>query len=842
MKSLATIALLVLLLGSSLLFCITSFGFAQVSKAPLTQWSMTYNALSGNSVVQTDDSGFLVLGSAAVYSDNQANALLKIDASGNQVWLKNVDSFGQNMYLAKATSGDFAIATTTFQSVPYSDYGTPSTYHRNEFYLSKFDSDGNELWAQTYGGGLRSIRLSSFASTADGGFVLGGYGNYYDPSSFTGSSDKIVILRTDPDGNLLWNRTYGGSDNNNLFSISQTSDGGFVMLAYSLSFKENQSIWLVKIDDTGAIQWSSFYKSSDLNLQPSSTFANGGFQTQDKGYLVFGGASYYQQNGGYESIGLAFKTDLNGNVQWVQYYPVWIDYAIQTQDNGYALSYAGSGGTTVLTRTDNLGRFQWNATYPAATETFGNPLIQARDKGLVLTGKSSNALWILKTAPLQTVQSVELPKPKPLASGNASQIWQHFFDGLDVNSVISTSDGGFACVGETATVQNSVLDTQYVNYSSVLIRTDSLGNLVFRKDLPIGGTIYQDTSSTINSVDVIMAFVAQTADGGFVFAGTTTLHRNSGNYANYCMAKTDPEGNVLWIQQYDFRDGLSGFVQAKDGGFVLAGSAGSVPSRVTHIVKTDAAGNVQWSQNLSLNSLAQVIATDDGGYTLLGSTYVSVSGSSSGSSSIIHLSSNGIVAWANPLSGFAPKTGIQTSDGGYIVVGQSDPYHYLSPTIFLKLDNFGSISWYKLYDNQPIYCPRSLITCEEGGYLFAATTPDYRCLVKVDQNGTIRTVFTLNTLWTRYYDSSISVIQSSDGNYVFAGKYIELNTTEYDAIWLSKVSPTSSGFPTPSTSASVPEFSTWTALLIFGVAALSTTLLIRRKIVRAIPQPKEATQ
>ena len=295
MKSLATIVLVVLLLGSSLLVGITSFGFAQVSKAPQTQWSMTYNALSGNSVVQTDDNGFLVLGSAAVYSDNQALALLKVDASGNQVRLKNVDSFGQNMYLAKATGGDFAIATTTFQSVPYSDYGIPSTYHRNQFYLSKFDSSGNELWAQTYGDGSRSILLNSFASTADGGFVLGGYGNNYDPSSFTGSTDKIVILRTDLDGNLLWNRTYGGSGDDRLTSISQTSDGGFAMLAYTSSFKETQSIWLVKMDANGAIQWSSFYKSSDLNLQPSSIFANGCFQTQDKGYLIFGGASYYQQ-------------------------------------------------------------------------------------------------------------------------------------------------------------------------------------------------------------------------------------------------------------------------------------------------------------------------------------------------------------------------------------------------------------------------------------------------------------------------------------------------------------------------------------------------------------------
>ena len=328
--------------------------------------------------------------------------------------------------------------------------------------------------------------------------------------------------------------------------------------------------------------------------------------------------------------------------------------------------------------------------------------------------------------------------------------------------------------------------SQYINYSSVLIKTDSLGNLVFRKDLPIGATVYQDNSSTINSVDVIMTFVMQTADGGFMFGH---------DYAS----------SEFW----KLRELLHG--ENRLGRQCSLGSA--------------------WSQNLSLNSLAQLIATDDGGYTLLGSTYASVSGSSSGSSTIIHLSSNGSVAWINPLSGFAPKTGIQTSDGGYIVAGQSDPYHYLSPTVpILKLDDSGSIIWYKLYDNQLFYCPRSLIACEKGGYLFAATTPDYRCLVKVDQNGAIQAVFTIiNTLWTRFSDSSISVIQSSDGNYVLAGKYIRLNTTEYDAIWLSKVAPASSGSPTPSTSPSVPEFSTWVMPSIFLLSAFAAVVAVSRR-------------
>ncbi len=799
----------------------TFFALAQSSQVPATQWSQTYNALSGASLIETGDLGYLVLGSAAIYSDNQAGALLKVDSSGNQMWLRNVDSFGQNMYLAKATNGDFAVATTTARTLAYQD----STYNVNEFYLSKFDSNGNKLWNRTYVDDLRSISLASIASTADGGFILGGYAHYYDPASYTASREDIVVLKTDANGNSVWNKTYGGADDDILNAIDRTSDGGYVIAAYSRSFKDSQTIWLIKTDSDGAIQWNTFYTSSNLNLQPSSLYANGVLSTKDKGYLIFGSLSLYQSST-YQSSGLLFKTDENGNLQWTQTYPDGVNYAIQTQDGGYALSTPGSGGTTVITRTDGSGALQWNTTYPAATERYDKSMIQAQNGSLVLTGKSSNKLWLLKTAPLQTVPPTQLPNPKPLPSANASLIWQHYFDGLDSYSVISTLDGGFALAGKTAIPQSNALGSEYINYSTILIKTDGLGNLVFRRDLPIGNMFTQDNSSfqtIISSVDIVMSFIVQTADGGFALAGTTTLHRNSGNYDNYCMAKTDSQGNLLWVQQYDFRDSLSAFAQTPDGGYVLAGSAGYVPSRVTHIVKTDASGKVQWSTDLSLNIVAEVISTADDGYTVVGSTYAYSSGTYSGSFKITHLSSSGNVTWTNSLSGISPQTGTLTKDGGYLFAGLSNPQTYLSSSVLLKLDNLGNISWYKLYDTQPFYYPKSLISLQNGGFLLAATTPDYRCFVKVDENGDVERVITLDALWTSYSDNSLNAIQTTDGNYVFTGKYIGLNTTEYDRVWLAKINqqftPLPSKSPSPNPSPTIPEFPTW-IILLFVVGSL----------------------
>ncbi|MCW4018486.1 MAG: hypothetical protein NWF00_07405 [Candidatus Bathyarchaeota archaeon] len=129
----------------------------------------------------------------------------------------------------------------------------------------------------------------------------------------------------------------------------------------------------------------------------------------------------------------------------------------------------------------------------------------------------------LSAVPFGLAQSSQEPKVQ----------WSMTYDALSGGSLIQTSDDGFALVGKTATPHDTALGNQYINYSSVLIKTDSAGNTVFRKDLPIDVFEGQD----IHSVDVVFSFIVPADDGGYVLVGTTTLHRNSGTYRNFCMAK-----------------------------------------------------------------------------------------------------------------------------------------------------------------------------------------------------------------------------------------------------------------------------------------------------------------
>jgi hypothetical protein len=796
-----------LLLLIPLLTFIFPINVAQASQIPETDWGKTYNAESGSSIIQTADSGYIVLGTLAIYSANEKAALLKIDSSGNQVWLRTLPFSDQKMLLAKSVSGTFGVATTVYRQISYNE----GTYQTGNLYLTSLDSNGNQLWNRTYLEITQSISLESIVSLGDGGFILAG---------------DAFLLRVDNSGNSLWNRTYGGTEDDTIRSIVQTIDGGFMLVVSSYSFMDNLSILLVKIDGNGVVQWTVPYTNFDLSLPYANLYPAGAIGTKDGGVLIFGSASSYTNNG-YQSSGCYFKVDSEGNIQWTKTNPGFVNYAAQTKDGGYAFATDGLGGTTQLMRTDGLGNIQWNNTYPASTDHMGYALIPSSDGGLVFTGKSSNRMWILKTAPIQNVPAVQLPAPVHYRAANASLIWQQYFDGLSGFSIVQTSDGGFVIIGENAILQNSFLGPEYVNYSSLLLKTNSEGNLVFKRALSIGEMFDQDNSSysnIIQSVDVVMKFIVQTTDGGYAVAGTTTLHRNSGAYSNYCMAKTDSEGDLQWVKQYDFRDGLDSFAQAIDGGYFLAGNSGYYPSSVSHLIKTDAQGAVQWNTNLAVDN--QIIPTQDGGCTVFGSKYAYSSGSYSGASMIIHLNSQGIVTWSNSFSGFAPMTGAQTNDGGYFVAGRSDPYTYLSPTVVLRLDDLGNLSWYKLYDAQQFYYPVSLIASREGGYLFAATTSDFRCLVKVDQNGNIEKLVTLDTLWKRSSENNMKILQIQDGNYVFTGQYIELNTTEKDLIWLAK---TSLQTITPNTSPTINEVTVKTAIITVVLVSIVSVLLGTRR-------------
>ncbi len=178
----------------------------------------------------------------------------------------------------------------------------------SDFCLLKTDEGGNMQWNKTYGG-TNADRAFSVVETSDGGYALAGY-----TESFGAGSFDCWLVKTDVDGNMLWNRAYGGPDSEKAYSVVKASDGGYAMFGDGL---------LIKTDEYGYMVWNQTYGGGMTHGLSGSLAA-----TSDGGYAFVLGSQLT-------------KTDAQGNVEWSQTYDGEgatdreLVSVVETSDGGY---------------------------------------------------------------------------------------------------------------------------------------------------------------------------------------------------------------------------------------------------------------------------------------------------------------------------------------------------------------------------------------------------------------------------------------------------------------------------------------------------------------------------
>jgi hypothetical protein len=251
------------------------------------QWSKTYvdNAWSASivSVVQTPDGGYLMIIN---------NELVKVDSTGNIEWKKTYELYSFSL-IVKNSDGGYVLAGSSY----------------SDFLLAKVGSSGNLQWYKTYDDG-KTERLYSVVQTEDGGYVLAGSTGIANGTTALGSAD-FWLVKTDSEGNTLWNKSYGGPLSDEAYSVIQTSDGGYALAGFTGStytaavdgvFDHDGSgdFWLVKTDSEGNTLWNKSYGGLE------SDYVCSVFQTGDGNYVLagvgFGWGTY-----------VLLKTDSEGN-------------------------------------------------------------------------------------------------------------------------------------------------------------------------------------------------------------------------------------------------------------------------------------------------------------------------------------------------------------------------------------------------------------------------------------------------------------------------------------------------------------------------------------------------
>jgi hypothetical protein len=233
--------------------------------------------------------------------------------------------------------------------------------------------------------------------TSDGGYALAGSND----STAIGNGD-FWLVKTDGSGNMMWNKTYGGTDYEGAYALVQTSDGGYALAGYTVSFGAGSTdAWLVRTDANGNMMWNKTY---------GGTWGDGAFalvQTSDGGYALGGTTG----SSGPADFWLV-KTDGSGNMMWNQTYGGTLGdnaYAlVQTNDGGYALagktlSFSGYNYDFWLVKTDANGNMQWNRTYGGIGDDRASALAKTADGGYALAGVTNSFgagkadLWLVKT-------------------------------------------------------------------------------------------------------------------------------------------------------------------------------------------------------------------------------------------------------------------------------------------------------------------------------------------------------------------------------------------------------------------------------------------------------------
>jgi hypothetical protein len=392
---------------------------------------------------------------------------------------------------------------------------------------------------KTYGG-INVDQAYSVQQTTDGGYIMVGY------TQLSANTTNVYLIKTNAYGDTLWTKTYGGTYDDQGYCVQQTTDGGYIIVGETQDFGAGwYDVYLIKTKSNGDTLWTRTYGGVNADLGVTVR------QTTDGGYIISGhtanfGAPFHGWNS------YLIKTDASGDTLWTKSYGNGAmfqelgDFVQQTNDGGYIIS--GSAADTIntspkiyLIKTNSFGDTLWTRTYgDTIWGEKGEGVQQTNDGGYIIFCNNAHAC-LIKT------------------NSNGDTLWTRSYGGSGGEIAFAgqqTTDGGYILAGYTTSFA-----AQYGN-NIYLVKTNSNGDTLWSKTFG---------DYVVNSQD-IATDVHQTTDGGYIITGyTATL--GSGTMDIY-LIKTDSLGNsgchqwnpatvmsnyptqVNWINSHVFNGGL----------------------------------------------------------------------------------------------------------------------------------------------------------------------------------------------------------------------------------------------------------------------------------------------
>jgi hypothetical protein len=385
-------------------------------------------------------------------------------------------------YSVIAVSDGYLIAGSTFRDGDLN--GSLNGGLNTDVYLIKTDLNGNLVWDKSYGGEGGDFGRSVVA--VSDGYVIAG-----DTYSYGSGSSDIYLIKTDLNGNIVWNNTFGGPGPDDGMSLAATDDG--YAITGRISSDGNNNAYLVKADRDGNLVWQKTYIGSQ--------FFGESVIAVDDGFVITGCI----MRSDHSRTSYLLKTDRNGEMVWRKVYNGKDNFAesVAAVNDGYIL--AGTNESVFpddsairevyLIKTDKTGNMTWNRTYKGDGWDNGRSVIPVAD-GYIIAGNYGTGTGTGNKSSVYLVKT----------DLNGNMVWNKTLGHGDGASVTATNDG-YVVVGDTSSYGAGPSDVY-------LVETDLNGNMVWNKTF--SGRVIKDTDSKPNpipapSIEITIAIVVSIA-------------------------------------------------------------------------------------------------------------------------------------------------------------------------------------------------------------------------------------------------------------------------------------------------------------------------------------------
>ena len=376
-------------------------------------------------------------------------------------------------------------------------------------------------WQKSYGGSELDW-ARSIEQTQDGGYIVAGYiiSNDGDITNHYGGIDYWV-LKLSSSGEVEWQKTLGGSNNDIAWTIKQTFDGGFIVAGESdstdgdiINNLGNSDYWVVKLSSLGEIEWQK-----SLGGSYSDTARE--LQLTDDGGFVVSGSSSSTDGDITENYGISdywvVKLSSSGEIEWQKSLGGSnsdLSYSIkQALDGGFIVagnSFSNDGDVSDnhgvsdmwVVKLSSLGEIEWEKSLGGSGDDYAYSICVSSDGGFLVGGESNSSdgdvsgnhgdfdYWVVKLSSLGEIE------------------WQKSYGGsaIDSNySIIQTYDEGYILIGRSASIDGDSTSNNG-SMDSWIVKINSIGTIEWQKSY--GGSEYESPKS-----------IQQLPNGSFILAG-----------------------------------------------------------------------------------------------------------------------------------------------------------------------------------------------------------------------------------------------------------------------------------------------------------------------------------